>query len=316
MRSAWLKWARGVEHGKYLARATREFTATSDRYKYVRFDNADDHSDPLVRMHWTLRTSSTYPERWSVLLADAIGNFRAALDHCFWYAAVEFSGSPARPERVMFPICSTGKDFHKRASDLEQLVDPAVWKVVAAVQPLRGGSLAHTDPLEILRWLSNVDKHRALHVVGSTFVDLGAALIGSVTPLEVVERWVREGSARDGDVVARLKIRRPLSNQEIDVVPTFAHLPTIQISENPVEFRGLGSAINVISERVTQVLYAMMSELGLALPDLEQLETGAENDSILPDAGGEVLVWSTPEGSRELHRLWAPRADGGNAEGI
>lgn len=306
MRSAWLKWARGVEHGKELSRATREYMATSDRYEYVRFDNAKDSSDPFVRMHWVLRTKCAYPERWSVLLADTVANLRAALDHAFWHAAVMHSGQPSRPSRVMFPICSTVEAFRRSASELKQLVDPQVWDVVTTLQPLNGGDLAHTDPLEILRWLSNVDKHRSVHVVGSTFVDLGPALMGSVVPLEVIEHWAKDGQVEDGDVVARLKVRRPRSGQEVDLVPTFAHMATVQISEKPVEVRSLHSAINVMNERVLHALAAITDQLGLDLPDTKTLEMGSGHDAVRPDTGGDLLVLTTTEGEREVHRLSPP----------
>ncbi len=54
MRSAWIKWARAMEHQKVLARATREFR-TVDSYEYVRTDNNGDRDDPLVRVHWQLQ---------------------------------------------------------------------------------------------------------------------------------------------------------------------------------------------------------------------------------------------------------------------
>ena len=54
MGSAWIKWARAMEHQKVLARATREFR-TVDSHKYVRTDNNGDRDDPLVRVQWQLQ---------------------------------------------------------------------------------------------------------------------------------------------------------------------------------------------------------------------------------------------------------------------
>jgi hypothetical protein len=102
MRSAWIKWARGVEHQRVLARAMRESSAVKS-HEYVRVDNARDADDPLVRVHWRLRILEPFPERWSVLLGDVLTNFRAAMDHTFWAAAVSHSGQPEKPQRVTFP---------------------------------------------------------------------------------------------------------------------------------------------------------------------------------------------------------------------
>jgi hypothetical protein len=82
MRSAWIKWARVVEHQRVLARAMRESSAVKS-HEYVRVDNARDTEDPLVRVHWRLRILEPFPERWSVLLGDVLTNFRAAMDHTF-----------------------------------------------------------------------------------------------------------------------------------------------------------------------------------------------------------------------------------------
>ena len=62
MGSAWIKWARAMEHQKVLARATREFR-TVDSYEYVRTDNNGDRDDPLVRVHWQLQVKKPYPEQ-------------------------------------------------------------------------------------------------------------------------------------------------------------------------------------------------------------------------------------------------------------
>src|SRR3712207_5209719 len=65
MRSAWLKWARGVEHQKALAAETRQRDHLGG-YQFDRTDNLNDPTDPLVRMHWRLRIVEPYPERWGV----------------------------------------------------------------------------------------------------------------------------------------------------------------------------------------------------------------------------------------------------------
>jgi hypothetical protein len=63
MGSAWLKWARAVEHQKTLARSTRGWSAERP-YGYVRDHNRTDRHDPYVRMEWRLRIDKPYPERW------------------------------------------------------------------------------------------------------------------------------------------------------------------------------------------------------------------------------------------------------------
>jgi hypothetical protein len=278
MRSAWLKWARAVEHQQTLARETWLF-AEKDSYEYTCFNNSSAPDDRLVRMHWRLKIKEPYPERWSILIGDALTNLRAALDHALWSAVLAQSGPPTtwavRPERVQFPIASTEQKFKEPDKMLASMVSPDIWDVVKAVQPFHGGTQAHTVPLEILRWLSNVDKHRAVHIVGRTHVDLGPIQVASSSPLEVVEEWRLEGPAEDGAVVARLKLKRPTDSQPIDIAPTFAHEATLQICDTPQpDYRTLASVMEITKEHVFNVLAAFSTALDVAPPDGLDLGTG------------------------------------------
>jgi hypothetical protein len=284
MRSSWIKWARAVKHQRVLARATREFRVVQ-AHEYVRTDNGGDWSDPLVRVHWRLRVKVPYPERWSLLLGDALTNLRAALDHAFWDAVIAHSGPPTRPNRVAFPITATAKSF-RGVGDLKALVAPQVWEVVEAMQPFHGGDEAHTAPLEVLRWLSNVDKHRNVHVVGRTVFNTGPTLIKASTPTEVVDESRHEGATEDGTVVARLKFKRPEAGEPIDLAPTFAHIASIQVSEGPREYRSLAGAMQVTREDVLKVLSLFTDRLGADFPDHDGLELGEEHEAYAPEAGG------------------------------
>lgn len=102
LRSAWAKWARGVEHQQVLARTSREWAQTGERNRYQRCDNAADRDDEVVRMHWHLAEAAPIPERWGVLLGDVLTNLRAALDHAMWAAVCQHSGPPARPQSCSF----------------------------------------------------------------------------------------------------------------------------------------------------------------------------------------------------------------------
>jgi hypothetical protein len=291
MRSAWLKWARAVEHAHVLAAMTRQFMDT-DPYSYVRTDNQRDRDDQLIRAHWKLKVHHAYPERWSMLLGNIVSDLRSSLDHAFWEAVVAHSGPPSRPDRVNFPITTTGKKF-REAKDLQPLVSPEIWTIVETVQPLHGGALAHTAPLQILRWMSNADKHRSVHIVERMSVDMGPIVVSSRLPLQVVEEWTREAPASDGDVIARLKLRRPLQSTPILLHPQFGHMPTLRISDDePPEYRSLGSAIDVMVAAVLDLLSACTVTLGAPYPDPDSLYVGAEWDGVAPDRGGDILYRS------------------------
>jgi len=296
MRSAWLKFARAVEHQKVLAAASR----TRDHgqaYEYQQFDNRGDGDDPLVRIQWRLRIREPYPERWGLLIGDCLVNFRAALDHAVWAAVQDHSGPPRRPESVNFPICPTSASFKTPLRDVRPLLAPRVWELIEAVQPLHGGEVVHTSPLEILRYLNNRDKHRTLQLLSLNFVNLFPIEVHGETPVDVVEQWQKEGPVQDGDVVARLKFRRPVGDRPaVDVAPVMAHRASLQISDNPVEYRDLASLMDGIREEVLLILAGFGSLLGDDVPT--DLYLGDEHDAVAPGGGGDQIWVPEPDGSR------------------
>ncbi|MGY1684942.1 hypothetical protein ACI8AK_05065 [Geodermatophilus sp. SYSU D00867] len=304
LRSAWIKWARAVEHQKAFAREMREFDLDS-AFEYVQFDNTGAREDPLVRIDWRLRVKKEYPERWSILLGDVLGDFRAALDHAMYDAVVAHAGPPTRPEDVYFPIHTDVHKFGKARRKLASLVAPPVWEMIDAVQPFYGGDRAHTSPLQILRWLSNRDKHRQVHVIGRTAVDMGPFVIRSEAPLEVVHEWRREGEIGHGSVVGRLKVRRPVDPQYFDVMPTFAFEASIQISDEPVEYRPLASAMDVIREKTLGIMAGFAQLLETPFP--EGLELGEQHDAYAVDRGGHAAFFTGLDGERR--RLAWPTPD-------
>jgi hypothetical protein len=294
--SWWLKWARAVEHQRALARATREFLS-QHTYEYERVDNAGDRDDPLVKIHWQLRIKRPFPEHWSPQLGDILTNLRGALDHLFWEVVTRHSGPPTKPTRVQFPIETTSQGFASRAGELRQLVSPEVWQVVDALQPFHGGAQAYASPLAILAWLNNLDKHRAVHVIGRTFVDLGPTVVDANRPLEIVENWRAEGSVEDGAVVARcLKIRRPTARQFVDLRPTPAFVLSLPIRDNPTEYRSIASLVPKMNEKVLEALVYVSKVAGMAMPDVNKLVLGAEHDDVAAEYGGGVVFVSSEDG--------------------
>jgi hypothetical protein len=306
MRSAWLKWARAVDHAQELAAETRRYGVTTN-HEYVHTDNASDYTNPLVCRDWRLRVLNPIPERWSLLVGDVVANLRDALDHAFWAAAVHHSGVPARPTQVAFPIYTSETKFIREARKrLSSLVAPEVWEIVELVQPYHDSSRAHIDPLEVLRFLSNVDKHRAVHIVENVQVSLGPVLLHCDPPIEVVHEWVREGPANDGDVLARIKFRRPTTTGSIDMLPVFTHATVLQVCDEPREHLRLHIAMEVTKDRTFGVLAAISEALGADPPD--DLEMGDHFALIHPEAGGhDLLVRHTDlSGTTTIHPLNLP----------
>jgi hypothetical protein len=294
-----------VELQRELARASREYLA-ADPYRYERWDNQRDGTDPLFRVHWRLVQVQPYPQRWGVLLGGAVAGLRDALDHVVWAAVDAHTGPPLKPRQVHFPITTKQTEFNDAARKLAPLVGPDVWALVERVQPLHGGDLAHTDPLAVLHFLSNVDKHRFMHGVDRTAIDPGPAEVESAQPLEVVEDWRHEGLVEPGLVLRRLKLRRRPGVRLVGVKAVFSHAPTVQISDDPVAHRTLASTMDVLRDRVRDVLLGITAVASLPAPDPDSLELGAHHETVTPEFGGTVAVLRRPDGTVHREQITLP----------
>jgi hypothetical protein len=104
------------------------------------------------------------PLRWSTILGDAIHNYRCVLDHLIWQLALTSQPPDAKPPlTVQFPIVSDSANWPRQAFRVAALSERHQ-QMVESVQPYHRGPWLGVgpprNPLEDLRDLSNVDKHR------------------------------------------------------------------------------------------------------------------------------------------------------------
>jgi len=104
------------------------------------------------------------PDAIALLIGDSLYNFRAGLDHLIWQLVLLNEGCPNC--RNEFPIFS-GESTYKRDKKprLKGLSDTAI-AIIDGLQPYN----AENWPLGMLHSLSNVDKHRHLHLAVSSLV--------------------------------------------------------------------------------------------------------------------------------------------------
>jgi hypothetical protein len=78
----------------------------------------------------------------------------------------------------------------------------------------------------------------------------------------------------------------------------------VQISDDPVEYRSLSSAMDVIREAVLGVLVATTDLLGATMPDPDELQLGEEHEAVAAEFGGALATVRTLDG--EVHRMRLP----------
>ncbi len=167
---------------------------------------AERGDDPLERAY-RLRMSRRIPPRFSAIVGDALHNMRSALDCAAYGLARRNVGrdlTPAEEGACKFPIYGTKADLDAflQGRHIPVLLGPSE-DAIRAVQPgalhdylaQRGGIELHSrdeevayDSLMVLNRLTNIDKHRRLHVV-TWWPDL--VYWGSDNPTDRRWRWGR-----------------------------------------------------------------------------------------------------------------------------
>ena len=250
---------------------------------------------PITVTRWcgctgiSLRLSRS-PSAWGVLLGDVFTNFRAALDHGMWTAVSQHSGPPERAEDVQFPIVREASRMRNPRQKLRPLVVPAVWEIVEEVQPyLLEDPQRHQ--LETLRWASNVDKHRFLHVAARAFVDVGPVIVRpDASELQVTEDWRAAGHVEVGDVVAGLTLQRSVESQGVDFSATLAHTFVLQVGESPQSWVPLVEVMEAVKDSVLAVVLRLTLALDEEVPSPEGLELGRDHAAVAPEFGG-LSLW-------------------------
>lgn len=143
-----LKFARAREHLVVIADEIREYIATRPYEVSVeQHDNRVTVRLPVV--------NEAPPLHISAVIGDCVVNLRAALDYIASQVAERYSKNLGQGRDIYFPLCDHPKNFNPKAL-LKHNVPPSALKQVESVQPYQSGY----ESLKLLRYLSNIDKHR------------------------------------------------------------------------------------------------------------------------------------------------------------
>jgi hypothetical protein len=203
--SAWRKWHRAGVHGEALKAHFRGST------KPLVNPSVESKFDPRS-MCIVLRISEIgpLPVEWSLLLGDAISNYRAALDHLAW--AVVQRGTragtlSAKEERlVYYPIASTAEVFEQQIKTRVPGATPEDLAILRRYQPEIAGK---THCLKTLVYCSNLDKHRALQSM-PLFVAQSQLTVKHLVDCELTKTGIFTISTkprRPGAEIGRLPVR-------------------------------------------------------------------------------------------------------------
>jgi len=168
-----LKFDRARSHADALEGMVRPWCGERQEGAF-RIERQGETDDYVI---WFIGTTDP-PETWGGVIGDCLHNLRSGLDHLAFELAVAYKGilTDSEAGNSEFPI------FGKRAMRSGELrskigcIDPEAQAVIQGLQPHLRGDRYSDDPLWLVYELSNIDKHRLLHVV--TVGSMGAAFGG------------------------------------------------------------------------------------------------------------------------------------------
>ena len=113
------------------------------------------------------------PTSLAVLAGECANSFRSGLDYLAYQLAIQHSGDPL-PQRIaratQYPILSSGPKFRERAPRQLVGITPKARAAIERLQPYHRKLVPNARSLRWLHEISNVDKHRDLHPIGSMLV--------------------------------------------------------------------------------------------------------------------------------------------------
>jgi hypothetical protein len=249
------KLARAEEHRKAIEPEIKAFAAGNSvrlRSKH----NLTSSYGP-IRFSWFVEEMTNPPRHWALVAGDAIQNIRAALDHAIWSIVVKEKGSSfaeAHHMKIDFPIRDVPSRFpSRRMTDIG--LPKAVINVIEDAQPYaREPTAPRDDATWLIGALSNVDKHRLLHVIRMISED---AEVRTTPLLENGHvEFVTDGRLRKGAQVVRFSASRPPGGQFVEV--KFLLRAGISIEATP-ETRAvpIDLALRAMRDRASEIIDAL-----------------------------------------------------------
>lgn len=167
------------------------------------------------------------PPKWSLMVGDAVHNFRSTLDYIAW-TLVDIGGESKplkQPTKIQFPIAESlekMKGWPKQIATRLPGVDQRFIEVINLCQPYdrKTGHFEDRHPLAILNFLNNRDKHRELQVIAEY-------------PMSMTFQPTEELNCHVVSIEVNPNLTEPVRGMDIlfvNIVPTSAGEPDVKVA--------------------------------------------------------------------------------------
>jgi len=160
-----LKVARAKQLIDELQEAVSTFFAGKPFSVYI-----EDDAGTGLRL-WKVKVREEIPVMWSAVVGDVVHNLRSALDLLAVQIVRHCEPTRKKFAEVQFPIASDENWFEKGLERRMGRISPDAKKVIREMKPYKGGNSRFYELSEI----NNIDKHRAVILVGGAQSSFGMA---------------------------------------------------------------------------------------------------------------------------------------------
>jgi hypothetical protein len=143
------------------------------------------------------------PPMFGILVGEIVHNLRSALDHIVYQLVIHATNAPPPVvSKTQFPIFLDAAGFKHRGPLLLKGVGTKAAALIKAMQPFATGE-GVKSPLWHLSQLSNIDKHRTIHLTGGTLEAFNFEFSPElVTEAQITKRVKEAGAFQNNTIVA------------------------------------------------------------------------------------------------------------------
>jgi hypothetical protein len=137
---------------------------------------------------------------WSVIIGEIVHDLRSGLDHLVYQLVIHATGNPPTV-RTQFPIFLDATKFDIDGLKMLRGVGTQATALIKTLQRFSTGE-GDKSPLWHLNQLSNIDKHRTIHLTGGTLQAFNFSFPPIVNPGRIERRVNQRGAFQNNTVVA------------------------------------------------------------------------------------------------------------------
>lgn len=169
----------------------------------LQLDRVPGETNPRYIHIFTIRITERRrcPPEWGVILGEIVHDIRSALDHLIWQLVIYATDKPpAENDKTQFPIFLTAARFQSNRSSMLKGVSKKAASLIESFQPFATGENT-SSPLWHLNQLSNIDKHRVIHLAGGSVHTYNFSFPPLANPARVERQELRECGAFEHNAV-------------------------------------------------------------------------------------------------------------------